>query len=767
MNVVDLLLQQASSRPEALAVRHRDEVLGYGALGRRVSSVAAALASAGVVRGDVLALCLDDPLDHLLASLAAAHRGATVVSVPRSMPEALRARLLALTRAGRALADDGNRGGADIGGLPVLAWSALDKDGPSPTLEPAGEVADQPWIYVTGSGSTGRPKILPVTHRQQCLRSKLGPNWLPYGAQDVLCSMVSMHFYSAKQRCLEAMVLGAGIFLDTPGRVDLRREVAEGEVTVIHAMVSHIETLLRRLPAQESGAFARLQALMLGGSTVSMALRDEIRRRLTPRGGNTPRFLRAAHELGIPVMALAFEGYQYGHGARAQWLESTLTLQTPGLAVALARDKLASAARLRQAGLPVPAHQAVSGADEAVRVASRLGYPVVVKPVDRDGGLGVSVGLETEDEVRMAFAGASAVSARVLVEKHVVGRDYRLTVLDGKLLWAIERIPAGVIGDGVSTVEELVARENQDPRRGDGPHAALKRLALDDEARRLLAVQSLAADAVPACGQEVRLRRIANVNGGGRPVAVNERVHPDNAALAVHAVEALRLDLAGVDLLIPDIARSWRETGAAICEINAQPQLGATTAPHLYGEILRSRLGGDGRIPIVVILGDAGSPALSELFVMQLRQRGWTVGWCDRRGAGVDDEWLVRDGGIFASGQVLLTHPRVDALVLAIHDDELLQTGLPMDRFHWLVLAGDAVEPRFASGQRAGGSGSGSKALLDGLLTSLLPACSKRVLFVEGSGFSRVGPAQGGMAACAFEEIERERLLDALEQFPA
>ena len=127
----------------------------------------------------------------------------------------------------------------------------------------------------------------------------------------------------------------------------------------------------------------------------------------------------------------------------------------------------------------------------------------------------------------------------------------------------------------------------------------------------------------------------------------------------------------------------------------------------------------------------------------------------------------MRDGGIFASGQVLLTHPRVDALVLAIHDDELLQTGLPMDRFHWLVLAGDAVEPRFASGQRAGGSGSGSKALLDGLLTSLLPACSKRVLFVEGSGCSRGGPAQGGMAACAFEEIERERLLDALEQFPA
>jgi len=283
MNVVDLLLQQASSRPEALAVRHRDEVLGYGALGRRVTSVAAALASAGVVRGEVLALCLDDPLDHLLASLAAAHRGATVVSVPRSMPEALRARLLALTRAGRALADAGYRGGADIGGLPVLAWSALDMDGPSPMLEPAGEVADRPWIYVTGSGSTGRPKILPVTHRQQCLRSRLGPNWLPYGAQDVLCSMVSMHFYSAKQRCLEAMVLGAGIFLNAPGRVDLRREVAEGDVTVIHAMVSHIETLLRRLPAQESGAFARLQALMLGGSTVSMALRDEIRRRLTPR----------------------------------------------------------------------------------------------------------------------------------------------------------------------------------------------------------------------------------------------------------------------------------------------------------------------------------------------------------------------------------------------------------------------------------------------------------------------------------------------------
>lgn len=489
--------------------------------------------------------------------------------------------------------------------------------------------------------------------------------------------------------------------------------------------------------------------------------------RQAPRGGNTPRFLRAAHELGIPVMALAFEGFQYGHGRRAQWLESTLTLQTPGLAVALARDKLAAAARLRQAGLPVPVHQAVFDADEAVRVARRLGYPVVVKPVDRDGGVGVSTGLETEEEVRAAYAGASAVSPRVLIEKHVFGRDYRLTVLDGRLLWAIERIPAGVTGDGVSTVEELVARENRDPRRGEGPHAALKRLSLDDEARRLLAAQTLAADAVPARGREVRLRRIANVNGGGRPVAVNERVHPDNAALAVRAVEALRLDLAGVDVLMPDIARSWLETGAAICEINAQPQLGATTAPHLYGEILRRRLGGDGRIPIVVVLGDAGSPPLSEVLVMQLRQRGWAVGWCDRRGAGIDDEWLVRGGGMFASGQMLLTHPRVDALVLAIHDDEILQTGLPMDRFHWLVLAGTAVSPRVACGPGAGTPGRGSKALLDELLASLVPACSNRVLVVAGSGYSGVGPAQGAKGAGAFEEIGRAELSVALEQFPA
>ena len=152
--------------------------------------------------------------------------------------------------------------------------------------------------------------------------------------------------------------------------------------------------------------------------------------------------------------------------------------------------------------------------------ADAAGYPVVVKPADQDGGIAVSADIRTGEELEKAFHRAREKSANVLVEQFIPGRDYRLQVFRGRCVWAIERVPASVTGDGVSTIERLVAIANADPRRGDGPHSPLKRLKLDDEALELLQRDGLSVQSIPAQGAFVKLRRASNVGSGGMPVNV-------------------------------------------------------------------------------------------------------------------------------------------------------------------------------------------------------------------------------------------------------
>jgi len=404
---------------------------------------------------------------------------------------------------------------------------------------------------------------------------------------------------------------------------------------------------------------------------------------------NTPRFLRAAFENNIPVIVIAPGIYQYGYGRTAQWLNSTFTLATSNLSSKLARDKWAATQRLRQAGIPVPANRLAVDANQAVTFANELGYPVVIKPADLDGGVGVEALISSDNEVRTAFLRARKFSTRVLVERHITGHDYRLTVLDDALIWAVQRIPVGVYGDGLSSINHLIEKENANPLRGEGSHAPLKKITINEDAQSILAKQQLTLDDIPELGVFVQLSTIANIAVGGQPIAVFDQVHPDNADLAIRATRALRLDLAGVDLLIPDISRSWREVGGAICEVNAQPQLGAITGPHLYAAILQHRLGGNGRIPVIVVMGETKEDMLVSKIAAFFHRLGYVVGWSDQRGVGVNDTQLMHDRlNTFDAGQMLVTDARVDIVIQGIYNHDTLINGLAVDRIDWLIVTG-------------------------------------------------------------------------------
>lgn len=410
---------------------------------------------------------------------------------------------------------------------------------------------------------------------------------------------------------------------------------------------------------------------------------------------NTPRFVKAAIENGIVFQELPSSMVLYGLGRNSVLLDSSFTHLCSNVGARLAKYKQLSAAFLRRAGLPAPANGTAQTVEQALEIVRQLGYPVVVKPADKDGGIAVQADLRTEDEVRWAFDAACKVSKTVLVEKFVAGRDYRIVVFRGKAIWAKERRPAGVTGDGKATIRQLVEVVNADPRRGSDVYAPLKKLMLDEEAEKLLTRDGLTFDSVPKKGEFVPLRRRANVSAGGTPLAVTDRMHPDNARVAERAAELIGLDLAGVDLIIPDIAQSWREVDSGICEINAQPELGGD-AEHLYTEVLKGLVRNNGHVPTIAVLGGPKADAITASLTQLLAAQGLTVGTHDRKGVHVGGETIVSgDVPILRAGRMLTMDRRVEALVFGVIDVGVARQGLPIQKIDALLITGDApAEPR-------------------------------------------------------------------------
>ena len=419
-------------------------------------------------------------------------------------------------------------------------------------------------------------------------------------------------------------------------------------------------------------------------------LPDEVERigqwltRSGAQGFNTIHFLRAANELGIPWQSLVGNIIQFGQGARARWLDSSLTDLTSSLATQLARDKKSAATMLRLAGVPVPAHFLAGDEDAAVRYAEDLGYPVVVKPADLDGGVGVAAHLNTAAAVRKAFAVAKAASPNILVEKHVPGRDYRLQVVRGEVQGALERVPGGVVGNGKDTVRALVERQNEDRRTATDDRRYLHAINLDDEAHELLLAHGMVWDTVPISGHLIRLRGAANVTNGGVPVPVPlDRVHRDNLTLARRAAQALRLDVAGIDMLIPDIEISWHQSGAFICEVNAQPQMFTT----MHRPMLQRLVQGNGRIPVIVFLDGATRPQAVTKVHRGLIAAGLRTGLTTPDGVWIADEVVSKHGiGAYTGGKLLLQDPTAEALVAHVTDHAVLRQGWPFDRCTVLIL---------------------------------------------------------------------------------
>ncbi|RLA03356.1 MAG: cyanophycin synthetase, partial [Gammaproteobacteria bacterium] len=299
-------------------------------------------------------------------------------------------------------------------------------------------------------------------------------------------------------------------------------------------------------------------------------------------GPSTGSLVKAAEERGIPWLRLnQYSLVQLGHGKYQQRIQATITSETRHIGVEISCDKEDTHNLLNDLGLPVPLQLMVYGESQAIRAARRIGFPVVLKPLNANHGRGVSINLQDDEQVKTAFefAREQGTSRAVLVESYVTGLDHRMLAVDGQLVACAKRVPGHVVGDGVKTVSELVDLVNEDPRRGIGHEKVLTRLEFDKQAKRLLDEAGYEESTILEKGEIFYMRKTANLSTGGTAIDVTDIVHPDNKAMAERAIRAVDLDVGGVDFLTDDISQSYKDIGGAIVEVNAAPGFRMHVAP--------------------------------------------------------------------------------------------------------------------------------------------------------------------------------------------
>ncbi|MFN0053073.1 MAG: acetate--CoA ligase family protein [Planctomycetales bacterium] len=425
-------------------------------------------------------------------------------------------------------------------------------------------------------------------------------------------------------------------------------------------------------------------------------------------GPTTGPIAAAALARGIPMFRLdSVSLIQLGHGARQKRLQTAITDRASYIGESLSRDKELTKQLLRRFGIPVPAGGLAATADEAWGIASAVGLPVVVKPRDADYGNGVSLRLMTQDAVAEAFDKAHKYSPQVLVEQQLSGAHFRLLVVGDRVVGGVRREPAHVVGDGHSTVAQLIDAANRDPLRGADYTFPRQRLHVEAEELQVLAEQGFDPDSVAPAGEIVLLHFETHTRGATN-TDVTEEVHPATAATAVDACRIVGLDVAGIDLIAADIGRPLDEQNGGILEVNAGPAIVLHMAPlcqppRPVAEAIVESLfppADTGRIPLVAVVSAANGSGLAQRIgglwgVAQGTTGPSMIGLADAAGLHLGSRRIKRGDCRRADDvQSLLMHPDVTGVVCDVDCRRIRVEGLAFDECRAVVLDGlDEYQP--------------------------------------------------------------------------
>ena len=460
-----------------------------------------------------------------------------------------------------------------------------------------------------------------------------------------------------------------------------------GEKGVYNVVFSYIEESVGRYAAK---AAVRICEALIAGDPYD--LEEDIQRMRELReserlGPSTGSIVLEAQSRGIPWIRLnKYSLVQLGYGANQKRIQATVTSETSSIGVELACDKEDTKYLLEQAEVEVPRGDIISresGLEDACRY---VGYPLVIKPIDGNHGRGITVDINSYEDAMVAFKIAKEVSRRVIVEKYITGEDYRLLVINNNFVAAAKRTPAHVVGDGKSTIEELVEEVNKDPRRGYGHEKVLTAITINDLTKTIIADAGYTVGSVLKEGERLILKDTANLSTGGTAEDVTDIVHPANVSMAERISKIIDLDICGIDVMTSDISQPLSDTGGAVLEVNAGPGFRMHLAPtsglprNVAAPVvdkLFPQKGDTGRIPIVAITGTNGKTTTSRLIAHIAKMNGQRVGYTTSDGVYIQNRMLMKgDCTGPASAEFVLKDPTVNFAVLECARGGLLRAGL-------------------------------------------------------------------------------------------
>ncbi len=406
-------------------------------------------------------------------------------------------------------------------------------------------------------------------------------------------------------------------------------------------------------------------------------------------GPSTGSLVEEADNRDIPFIRLNDQSLvQLGYGVHQKRIQATTTVNTNMISVDIAGNKHATKKLLGDMGVPVPKGYRIREIEELEDALTNVGYPVVIKPLDGNHGKGATVGVNTIDDAKIAFEKAKEYSRYIIVEKQLIGEDFRALVVNNRLIAVAERVPANVIGDGKSTIQELIDKTNDDPRRGYGHENVLTQIDIDNQTMRCVRKGGYELDSVLKKGERLLLKTTANISTGGTAIDRTDEVHPENVFLFERIAKIIGLDVAGVDVIAPNVSEPLSENGGGIIEVNAAPGfrmhlspsegIGRNVAEHVIDMLFPP--GTPARIPIFSITGTNGKTTTTRLIAHILKNSGRTVGFTTTDGTYIGNQQITAgDNTGPVSAQLVLKDPTVDVAVLETARGGIIRSGLGFD----------------------------------------------------------------------------------------